>query len=88
MSSQLPNPVLDPPSPVSRLLGYARVSTDDQDWSLQVDALQQHGIPKTAIFMDKVSATPAGLLFDRQGRACFNLLQCRGCVVFFADLET
>ena len=55
MSSQLPNPVLDPPSPVSRLLGYARVSTDDQDWSLQVDALQQHGIPKTAIFMDKVS---------------------------------
>jgi DNA invertase Pin-like site-specific DNA recombinase len=31
------------------------VSTDDQDLSLQIDALQQHGIPKTAIFMDKVS---------------------------------
>ena len=55
MSSQLPDPVLDPPSPASRLFGYARVSTDDQDLSLQVDALQQHRIPKTAIFMDKVS---------------------------------
>ena len=55
MSSQLPHPVLDPPSPASRLFGYARVSTDDQDLSLQIDALQQHGIPKTAIFMDKVS---------------------------------
>jgi DNA invertase Pin-like site-specific DNA recombinase len=55
MSIQLPHPVLDPPSPASRLFGYARVSTDDQDLSLQLDALQQHGIPKTAIFMDKVS---------------------------------
>ena len=55
MSSQLPHPVLDPPSPASRLFGYARVSTDDQDLSLQIDALQQHGIPKTAIFMDEVS---------------------------------
>ncbi len=55
MSSQLSHPVLDPPSPASRLFGYARVSTDDQDLSLQVDALQQHGIPKTAIFLDKVS---------------------------------
>jgi DNA invertase Pin-like site-specific DNA recombinase len=55
MSSPLPVPVLEQPSPASRLFGYARVSTDDQDLSLQVDALQQHGIPKTAIFMDKVS---------------------------------
>lgn len=43
-------------SPLSpRLVGYARVSTDDQDLSLQIDALGQHGIPKTAIFLDKVS---------------------------------
>jgi DNA invertase Pin-like site-specific DNA recombinase len=55
MSSPLPHPVLDPLSPASRLFGYARVSTDDQDLSLQIDALQQHGIPKAAIFMDKVS---------------------------------
>ena len=55
MSSPLPVSVLEQPSPASRLFGYARVSTDDQDLSLQIDALQQHGIPKTAIFMDKVS---------------------------------
>ena len=55
MSSPLPVSVLEQPSPASRLFGYARVSTDDQDLSLQVDALQQHGILKTAIFMDKVS---------------------------------
>ena len=55
MSSQLPVPVLEKQNSASRLFGYARVSTDDQDLSLQIDALQQHGIPKTAIFMDKVS---------------------------------
>ena len=38
-----------------RLVGYARVSTDDQDLSLQIDALTKQGIPKSAIFMDKVS---------------------------------
>jgi predicted site-specific integrase-resolvase len=38
-----------------RLVGYARVSTDDQDLSLQIDALTQQGIPKTAIYMDKLS---------------------------------
>ena len=53
MSSPLPVPVLEQPSPASRLFGYARVSTDDQDLSLQVDALQQHGIPKTAIFHEQ-----------------------------------
>jgi DNA invertase Pin-like site-specific DNA recombinase len=71
MSSQLPHPVLDPPSPASRLFGYARVSTDDQDLSLQIDALQQHGIPKTAIFMDKVS----GAKTERPGLTkCFESL--------------
>jgi DNA invertase Pin-like site-specific DNA recombinase len=55
MTSPLPVPVLEQPSPASRLFGYARVSTDDQDLSLQIDALQQHGIPRSAIFMDKVS---------------------------------
>ena len=38
-----------------RLLGYARVSTDDQNLRLQIDALTKQGIPTTAIFMDKVS---------------------------------
>ena len=39
----------------SRVLGYARVSTDDQDLSLQIDALENHGIPKSLIFTDKLS---------------------------------
>ena len=38
-----------------RILGYARVSTDDQDLSLQIDALEKHGIPKSLIFTDKLS---------------------------------
>ena len=38
-----------------RQLGYARVSTDDQELHLQIDALTRHGIPKKHIFMDKLS---------------------------------
>jgi DNA invertase Pin-like site-specific DNA recombinase len=38
-----------------RLPGYARASTDDQDLSLQIDALTRQGIPKTCTFMDKLS---------------------------------
>ena len=42
-----------PPDP--QLVGYARVSTDDQDLSLQIDALTKQGIPTASIFMDKIS---------------------------------
>jgi len=59
MSSQLPVPMSEQPSPVSRLFACACVSTDDQDLSRQIDALQQHSIPKSAIFMDKVSGAKA-----------------------------
>jgi DNA invertase Pin-like site-specific DNA recombinase len=48
-----------------RLIGYARVSTDDQDLSLQVDALTKQGISPTAIFIDKLS----GAKTDRPGLA-------------------
>ena len=55
-----------------RLLGYARVSTDDQDLSLQIDALESHGIAKSLIFMDKLS----GARSDRPGLAkCLDALQ-------------
>ncbi len=38
-----------------RSIGYARVSTDDQNLTLQVDALTKHGIPVCRIFKDKTS---------------------------------
>jgi len=56
----------------SRQVGYARVSTDDQDLSLQIDAITKQGIPTTAIFMDKVS----GAKTERPGLSkCLAALQ-------------
>jgi DNA invertase Pin-like site-specific DNA recombinase len=70
--------VMSEPSPneafaeSKRLLGYARVSTDDQDLSLQIDALTKQGIPTASIFMDKLS----GAKTDRPGLAkCLAALQ-------------
>lgn len=40
--------------PYRKIFGYARVSTEDQDMSLQVDALEKFGCDK--IFMEKKSA--------------------------------
>lgn len=55
-----------------RLVGYARVSTDDQDLSLQIDALTKQGIPKNAIFMDKLS----GAKTERPGLTkCLEMLR-------------
>ncbi|NLX96923.1 MAG: recombinase family protein [Rhodopirellula sp.] len=55
-----------------RLLGDARVSTDDQDLSLQIDALEKHGIANSLIFMDKLS----GARSDRPGLSkCLDALQ-------------
>jgi DNA invertase Pin-like site-specific DNA recombinase len=39
----------------SRLVGYARVSTSDQELNLQTDALLQHGVKKELLFCDKIS---------------------------------
>jgi DNA invertase Pin-like site-specific DNA recombinase len=44
-------------------LGYARVSTAKQDLDRQVDALEQAGIPRSRIYMDKKS----GATVDRPG---------------------
>lgn len=38
-----------------RLIGYARVSTEDQDMGLQIDALRRAGIPDDQIYREKVS---------------------------------
>ena len=55
-----------------RLVGYARVSTDDQDLSLQVDELDKHCISKSLIFTDKIS----GAKCERPGLGkCLGSLQ-------------
>ena len=41
--------------PKGRVVGYGRVSTTDQDLSLQIDALKQHGCSEDLIFVDKAS---------------------------------
>ena len=48
-----------------RQFGYARVSTDDQNLSLQIGALTRAGIPTASIFMDKMS----GAKTERPGLA-------------------
>ena len=60
------------PVPSGRLVGYARVSTDDQDLSLQIDSLTSIGIKRDDIFTEKMS----GAKTDRpELNACLAKLQ-------------
>jgi hypothetical protein len=55
-----------------RSFGYARVSTDDQDLTLQIDALTKHEISESNIFTDKL----CGARSDRPGLTqCLDSLQ-------------
>lgn len=45
--------------PSARLVGYARVSTNEQELSLQLDALIKAGCTKKDIYRDKVSGAKA-----------------------------
>jgi DNA invertase Pin-like site-specific DNA recombinase len=42
---------------MGRLFGYSRVSTSDQDWALQVDALVRTGVDERDIYREKQSGT-------------------------------
>lgn len=50
-----------------RLIGYATVSTVDQELNLQLDALFEHGVEKKNLYWDKIS----GAKVDRPGLAEF-----------------
>ena len=55
-----------------RLVGDARVSTDDQDLTLQIDSLVGLGVNRDDIFTDKIS----GAKTERPGLdACLTRLQ-------------
>src|SRR5258707_897950 len=59
-------------TPKPRLVGYARVSTSDQNLSLQTDALKRAGISVADLFCDKLS----GASSDRPGLdACLAALR-------------
>lgn len=57
---------------MTKLIGYARVSTQDQEVQLQLDALQKAGCLKKNIFIDHISGSKA----KRPGLdQCLNTLQ-------------
>ena len=60
---------------MGHLIGYARVSTTDQDFSLQLEALRQAGCRDAWIFRDTTSGTPTA----RPGlEACLRALEPTG----------
>ena len=44
---------------ITMLIGYARVSTEDQNLNLQLDALKKYGVEEAQIYQEHVSAAKA-----------------------------
>ncbi len=68
---------------VGRLWGYSRVSTTDQDWAIQLEALTRAGVDDRDIFREKAS----GVKRDRtELRRMLDVLKpSDACVVFALD---
>jgi DNA invertase Pin-like site-specific DNA recombinase len=66
-----------------RLWGYSRVSTTDQDWAIQLDALTKAGVDDRDVFREKAS----GVKRDRtELRRMLDVLKpSDACVVFALD---
>lgn len=68
------------PEPDTTLIGYARVSTDDQKCEMQIHALRMAGVHKKLIFTDEAS----GRTFQRPGlRLALKFLSPGGTLLFW-----
>ena len=67
----------------SRLVGYARVSSTDQELCLQIDALRLHGVKKEHRFCDKIS----GAKEDRPGLTACNEALRKGDTLVVGRLD-
>lgn len=52
-------PKLPPPPPNRYKVGYARVSTSEQNLDMQIDALKRYGVDEKDIYVEKVSTRKA-----------------------------
>jgi DNA invertase Pin-like site-specific DNA recombinase len=52
-------PKLPPPPPDRYKVGYARVSTSEQNLDMQIDALKRYGVEEKDIYVEKVSTRKA-----------------------------
>lgn len=70
-------------APSGRLIGYARVSTDEQSLDLQLDALRAAGVKEANLHMEKVSGADA----DRPGLEAALLTARRGDTIVVWRLD-